>query len=198
MMKRIPIYLLVCVMIIFCSCTNNSSDGSAGDPQDSTGSGQNDSVQSHMALTLSQIETVTIDGETFTGYDFPENKLIVLNIWATWCPPCVEELPYLQEVSEYYSDKNVEIIGIMLDGVNEKLEMDSSVIDAGKKLLATAGANYTVILPDETLIKELVGQVHVIPTTFFMDGKGNVISGVVGSRNADEWKEEIDGALEKI
>ena len=193
-MKKIIICLVVYVMIFtLCSCGNNNSSGT-----EQSGVGQSDSGNGTLALTLSQINTINLEGEEFTGYDFPENKLIVLNLWATWCPPCIEELPYLQEVSEYYADKGVEIIGILIDGVSDNLEPDNSVIDAGKELLAEAGANYKVIIPDEVLMNELVAQVQAIPTTFFMDSKGNIVGGVVGSKNAEDWKKEIDGALKKI
>ena len=189
-MKKITVILLACMMIFtFGACGANPSAGS---------SSASASEQGEIKLLLSSINTITLDGEAINGNDFSGEKLTVLNVWATWCPPCVEELPYLQEVSEYYADLGVKIVGVLEDGVTKDLEPDDAIISAGKALLANAGAEYTVILPDALLMQELIDQMQYFPTTFLIDSEGNVIKTVIGSNDAEGWRREIDEALAEI
>lgn len=142
--------------------------------------------------------TVTLSGEPVTHEDFSENKLTVMNVWGTWCPPCVAELPYLQEVSEYYSDKGVQIVGVMQDGVNEMLEHDLEMIDIGITLMESAGADYMVLLPDIALAMTFINKMQYFPTTFILDESGEVVETVIGSKDAEGWKKVIDEVLESI
>lgn len=147
---------------------------------------------------FSKISALTLDGESVSGGDIKGEVLTVLNIWATWCPPCVGELPHLQEVSEYYADSGVRIIGVLQDGVDNALEPDQSVIADGKTLLVNAGAGYTVILPDTVIWQEFISTMEYFPTTFFLDSEGNLIKTVIGSKDTEGWKREIDGVLEEL
>ncbi len=145
-----------------------------------------------------KFDTVTLAGDPVTEEDFSENKLTVMNVWGTWCPPCVAELPHLQEVSEYYSDKGVQIVGVMQDGVNEMLEPDAPMIDKGITLMEDAGADYTVLLPDIALAMTFINQMQYFPTTFFLDENGEIIQTVIGSKDTEGWKKVIDEVLESI
>jgi thiol-disulfide isomerase/thioredoxin len=145
-----------------------------------------------------KFETVTLAGDPVTHEDFAENKLTIINVWGTWCPPCVNELPHLQEVSEYYSDKGVQIVGVMQDGVNEMLEPVAEMIDHGVTLLEDAGADYVVLLPDIALAMTFINRMQYFPTTFFVDESGEVIKTVIGSKDTEGWKKVIDEVLESI
>jgi len=139
-----------------------------------------------------------LDGTAVTSEDFSGNKLTVMNVWATWCSPCVEELPHLQEVSKAFADKDVEIIGVLHDGVSELgVRSDSTIADANK-LLTEAGADYRVILPDTAIMETLIAQMQYFPTTFFLDQNGNVVETVIGARDAAKWEDIINAALEKV
>lgn len=147
---------------------------------------------------FSQISTVTLAGDAVTGDALRGDVLTVLNIWATWCPPCVAELPHLQEVSEAYAEAGVKIVGVMQDGVTDRLEPIERVIDAGETLLADAGAEYAVILPDAAIVGTFIENMQYFPTTFFLDSEGNVVNTVIGSKDAAGWRAEIDATLADI
>lgn len=153
------------------------------------------SGETETAEVTADIETVTLDGEAFTAADIGKNKLTVLNIWATWCPPCVAELPELQSVNEAFKDQNVEVVGVLQDGITELGVKDSAVIDSANALLQNAGANYRVILPDEYLLQEFISTMQYFPTTFFLDAEGNVVNTVTGANDFESWSEIIDETL---
>lgn len=159
----------------------------------STGAGGGESVAWEL-----QIDTVDLDGAAVTSDDFSDNKLTVMNVWATWCPPCVDELPHLQEMSKAFADKDVEVIGVLQDGVSELGVRSDKTIESAKKLLQEAGADYRVILPDTAIMETFIAQMQYFPTTFFLDREGNVVETVIGAHDAAEWEDIINGALEKV
>ena len=147
---------------------------------------------------LSKVSTINLDGDGVTGDAFSGNKLTVMNVWATWCPPCVDELPHLQEMSKTFADQDVEVIGVLQDGVSEMGVRSDKTIVSAKKLLQEAGADYRVILPDMAIMETFIAQMQYFPTTFFLDREGNVVETVIGAHDAAEWEDIINGALEKV
>lgn len=206
-MKKFAL-IFACIMIFsLSSCNTNEKDPkipsqnnieNQSDPNKNNSSSLDEIIQEKKVSVLPQINTITLDGDSVTGEEFIGNKLTILNIWATWCPPCIAELPHLQEISEYYADENIKVIGVMQDGVTSKLGIDEDVVNTGKTLLEDASAKYMVILPDKIIAEEFLSQMQYFPTTFFIDSEGNVVKTVVGSKDTKGWKKEIDNVLSNI
>lgn len=144
------------------------------------------------------IQTTTLNGDVFTSADITKNKLTVMNVWATWCPPCVAELPHLQKVSEAFQDEGVAVIGVLQDGVTELGKRDDQAIESANVLLDEAGAEYPILLPDDALQYTFIRTMQCFPTTFFLDGEGNLIQRVEGARDYEGWSELIRKALEEV
>ncbi len=143
------------------------------------------------------IDTTTLGGDAFTSAELLANKLTVFNVWATWCPPCVAELPHLQQISEEFQNEGVAIVGVLQDGVTELGEKDADAIASANTLLKEAGAEYTVILPDAALQQAFIRTMQYFPTTFFVDDHGNVIKKVEGARDYEEWSKLVRETLEE-
>lgn len=195
--------LMAAVMTVAVTGCAASPDVNTGMSAQSGQSSKPEAVSSGIAQSASaaweiQIDTVTLDGEAVTSEDLSGNKLTVMNVWATWCPPCVDELPHLQEMSQAFADKGVEVVGVLQDGVSELGVRSDRTIENANKLLEEAGASYRVILPDTVIMETFIAQMQYFPTTFFLDQSGNVVETVVGAHNAAEWEEIINGALEKV
>ena len=116
-------------------------------------------------VTLS-FTTTDLDGNEVTDEDiFSKNKYTMINFWASWCPPCVAELPELQRLSKNFEEKGCGIIGVLLDGDGEGLE-------DGKNIMAEAGVEYLNIMPFEAA--KLIGS-EGVPVTLFVDSEGTVV-----------------------
>ena len=186
--------VILLLAVLYACGTKPSGENTLGSLPDTSSPSGGDEADS----LLAQINAVTLDGKEMTGADFAGEKLTVLNVWATWCPPCISELPHLQEVSEAYADKGVTVVGVMHDGINRLFEPQEDVIKTGKALLADAGADYTIILPDATLINGPISTMQYFPTTFFINAGGEIIKTIIGGKDAAGWGKEIDGALSDI
>lgn len=131
-----------------------------------------------------------LDGKSYTLSNFFKKpaKIVVLDIWATWCPPCKAEVPYLIDLHKKYSGKDVQIIGVAID--NDK----STVSEFAK----SKNINYLVLHDSDAQKVEKPYNVKSIPTTYIIDKKGvirYVHSGFSGKNDATKIENEIKTLL---
>ncbi len=140
-------------------------------------------------------ETFDIDGNSVSSADiFAENELTIINIWGTYCGPCIREMPDLAKLSERLKDKNCEIVGIVCDVAGPS---DTAMIETAKKILEETGVSYLNLLPWANTFGDFPAQ--FIPTTYFVDSKGHIVGeALIGARSADDYEELIDAALESL
>jgi thiol-disulfide isomerase/thioredoxin len=145
-----------------------------------------------------RIDTTDLNGASVTSDDFSKNKLTILNIWATWCPPCIGELPELQKISETFAERGVQVVGVLQDGVTELGAPHEKTVENALALLKDANADYVVVLPDETLTTEFISRMQYFPTTFFIDSEGLVVHTAIGAKDFEDWSDEINEILAEI
>lgn len=118
-----------------------------------------------------------------------DGKVIVLNFWATWCPPCREEVPSLIKLQERFADQEIQVIGVALDED-----------DAENKVRAFANAmqiNYPVPIDDGSVVEQY-GPLGVIPTTFIMDRKRNIRYYAPGYLLYEQLEEAVQVLLDEL
>lgn len=144
---------------------------------------------------FSDFEMDTFDGEdTVTEEIFSDHALNMINIWATFCGPCVEEMPALQELSEEYADQGLQIIGLCSD-VYSNGKLDERLMLSGQEILETTGAEYLQLVPNEATVEGLLSDVFAVPTTYFVDSEGNTVKIVIGAKSKEDWSTTIEELL---
>lgn len=96
-----------------------------------------------------------------------DGKVLMINFWATWCPPCRKEIPAFIELQEAYKDKGLAIIGVSIDSKD-------NVID----FVDPMGVNYPVLIADQngiSLAKAYGNRYGVLPYTVFVDRSGKIV-----------------------
>ncbi|WP_273227194.1 TlpA family protein disulfide reductase [Geosporobacter ferrireducens] len=140
-----------------------------------------------------KFKTKTLDGKEIDSSILKSSKLTMINVWATFCQPCIEEMPDLQRLYEEVSSVGVNIIGVVSDTPDEETET------LAKKILSTKGVKYTNIIPDETIVNNVLQNISALPTTLFVDSEGNIIGDlIVGARSKEEYKKEILNRLKNM
>lgn len=133
-------------------------------------------------------ETADLEGNTVTAEElFSSHSMTMVNVWASWCPPCVRELPELQRLNGEFGEKNCAIVGILLDGDEEQGLAD------GKARLQEAGAAYTILLPWDGVYD--LFPVSAIPTSFFIDSNGHVIGEPIVGAYVEAYTAALDAAI---
>ena len=114
-------------------------------------------------------------------------KVVILDFWATWCPPCRKGIPDLIELKKKFKDK-IEIIGLSVDEMSRNTK--SKVVPFIKEY----GINYPIVYADMKVVQGY-GGINSIPTSFIIDKKGNVVQKHVGLVPKKTLEQEINKAL---
>ena len=147
---------------------------------------KSDDAANTQGSELEGLKFVTLEGEEIEDV-YKNANLTVINIWATWCSPCVKELPEIQKLADEYKDAGVNVLGVLFDSE------DDGAIKNAKELLEEKGVKYTQIKATDDMLTFLEKHdVTALPTTFFVDPDGNIIDTEIGSHSYDEWKEIVD------
>lgn len=139
-------------------------------------------------------EAQDLEGNTVTESLFTQSRLTMVNVWATYCNPCLSEMPGLGELAGEYDAEQFQIIGIVSD-VQEGAEEEA--VEYAAALVSQTGADYRHLLLNELLFRSMLSGVSAVPTTFFVDENGEVLDTVVGAMEKSAWKEKIDELLEE-
>lgn len=139
-----------------------------------------------------------MNGATITSDIFAKNKVTMLNIWGTFCGPCIREMPDLAKLNEANKAKGVEVVGIVIDILDRKGNVNPRVKSSGEAIISQTGANYTHIIPNMTMMTGLLKNIQAVPTTIFVDSNGRQIGeAYLGSRSQKDWQKIIDEILKK-
>jgi peroxiredoxin len=125
---------------------------------------------------------VDLTGKNVSLSDF-KGKVVVLDFWATWCPPCRREIPDFISLQKQYASQGVQIIGIALD---EPEKVQAFARDNGM--------NYPVLLGNDAITAKY-GGIEGIPTTFIIDKTGRIVNKFEGFRPRETFEAEIKKLL---
>ena len=110
-----------------------------------------------------------------------KGKVLILDFWATWCPPCKEEIPHLVRLQSKYRDQGLQIVGLSLDAGGAK--------DV-KPFAEEHDVNYTMLIANDETARAY-GGVSMIPTTFVVDRSGVVVKRFIGYTAPEAFEEAI-------
>ena len=125
-------------------------------------------------------QLTTLDGKPI-GKDTLKGKIVVLDFWATWCPPCVREIPGYVQLQKKYADKGLVIVGLSVD------QKGAAVVEPFAKKNAV---NYPLALVSPEIV-ETFGGIEAIPTTFLIDREGKIRHRKVGAMETEDYEKLI-------
>lgn len=145
---------------------------------------------------LTNFTTLDIYGSTVTPEIFAEAELTMVNIWGTFCSPCLDEMPYLAEIDAEYADKGFQIVGLVVDVQKNDGTVNEDMAAKARSIAEDTGAVYPHLIPSPLLYGGILKDVQYIPYTVFVDSSGNLVGeAYVGSRSKKEWIEIIEPML---
>ena len=159
MTHRFTLYLSLILLFFVAACKDNSP-GSRGSLTPRIGE--------HMKMVQFNLPSATenkmVDSKQFEG------KILVVTFFATWCPPCIQEIPTFVELQNKYKDKGFSVVG---------LSVDEGGVPPVKRLIDRTGINYPVLMADNEVARGF-GGVTGIPVTFLVNHKGELIKKYLG------------------
>lgn len=141
-------------------------------------------------FNLSDFTSVDLEGNPVDSSIF-QGKYTLVNVWATFCRPCIVEMPDLQKIHENLGGDDFQVIGIISDTY---VESNENMEDA-KKIVEQTGVNYINVVPNDKIIEDVLKQIQFVPTSFIVDSEGNFLGEVVyGSKDYkffESWINQI-------
>ena len=197
MKKRYKMFLGILLLILLCGGCGNSggqiavSEPEMADELQEAPSSEDSSSEEEDAPIYIFFEGTDLEGNAVSQEVFTQSKLTMVNVWATYCNPCLREMPGLGELAAEYAPEEFQIIGIVSDVMEGE---DQTLVES---LVQETGADYPHLLANESIGQSILSSVSGVPTTFFFDEEGAYLGGVVGSAEKEDWEELIHGLLEE-
>lgn len=184
-------WILMTTLLVSCAPQGTQPVSTADAPGETEG-------QAATQASLASFTSTTLDGKNVDQSIFAGYQLTMINIWATFCGPCLTEMPELGELAQEYADRDVQIIGIVIDVLDSQGNYSEGQLELAREIVKRTGADYPHLLPSLDLISAKLKDVSSVPETIFVDGQGNPIGrSYIGARDKASWQTIIDGYLEE-
>lgn len=205
-LKRISVIAAV-VLIPILACTKESKNIQAQDRNTSiamnnTNSEADNNAKSNIKVNVFNIKevkkavgkkvadfTFDMDGKTVSFSEYTKGKVVFLNFWGTWCPPCRAEIPDIIEISKELKDKDFVVIGIAVEKAAPDMAKNK-VAEFAKK----SGIDYTLIIGNSELY-QAYGGIANIPATFIIDKDGTIAESISGMKDKSTFMKSINKFL---
>lgn len=149
--------------------------------------------------SIGTFATEDLNGTACTQDIFKDYDLTMVNVFTTWCTPCVGEMPELEKLYQQVASQGVNVVGVVLDAVDEDGQVLPDVVEQAKNLVVQTGVTYPILLPDSTLFNGRLSGIDSVPTTFFVDKNGNYVGkDCVGSNDLNGWTQAVEERLSQV
>lgn len=176
--------LILCLMLAG-GCTDRAAPSEAAEPDAGEESPLSHAQPTASLGKLPAFALPTAEGDTLRLSDL-EGDVVLLNFWATWCPPCIREIPDLMALYDEFGDRGLNVVGV---------SVDETGFGAVRPFAAEMDISYPIVVDDGTLASQF-GGVWSLPTTFVMDREGNVVRRVLGVFPTEEMRPLLVELLE--
>lgn len=137
-----------------------------------------------LADTALAFETTDLDGNPVNSVDlFAAHEITMVNIWASWCGPCVNELAELEAINGRLAANDCAVVGLLYDGNK------ASALNTAKGILAEKGVTYTNILPPENVDELFL--IEAFPTSYFVNRDGVIVGKAVVGAAVNQYEDRI-------
>ena len=168
--------LLLAGALLWAAGCRDHADGDGGKAEAAAASGAAAGQEQAGLPAAPDFDLLDLEGNHVHLSDY-RGKVVVLDFWATWCPPCRRAMPHLQELSDKYADQGIVVVAV---------SVDQGGLKAVKPFIEQQGYTFKVVLADGK-VSRAYGGVSSIPTTFFITPDGRIAGHFVGYRELDEY-----------
>ena len=153
------------------------------------GSGGEDALVSRTAFP--EFDEVDMEGTAVTSEIFADYDATIVNFWNNGCGSCIAEMPELEELYHQLQERNINLIGVGTDSGEGEEQLETA-----QNILKEKGVTYVNISPDPEgeFYKDFVSEIFSYPTTYIVDGEGNII----GAPIVGNVKKQIDTVNDRL
>lgn len=184
--RRLLLAIIGLALLASCSSKQQADAGKPADPQNrDTATSQGQAVAVAPAFTLDDASGKQVSLADYKG------KVIILNFWATWCPPCRDEIPGFIELQKQYGPQGLQVVGLSVDKDGWK---------AVKPFMEKSGINYPILMSSEDVFNTYqrllpAEEQGAIPFTFIITKDGTIRQKIVGGAKKADFENMIKPLL---
>ena len=142
---------------------------------------------------LGSLVTRDIYGKAVDASLIAGKKLVMANVWATYCGPCLDEMEGLGNLAREMADRDMLLVGLVTDCSNGDFTANEKQTEAARAIVEERKADYPHLLPNLEMYQNVLAYITAVPTTFFLDGEGRMVGkAYTGSRSESDWKAIIE------
>ncbi|MGI6467999.1 MAG: TlpA family protein disulfide reductase [Syntrophomonadaceae bacterium] len=176
-MRRLFILAVVLLMLLS-GCSRGEQPGSTA---------ANNPANPLAGRVVPSFSAYVLNGQVVTEQVFRKHNLTMINIWGTYCQPCIREMPELDGLQKKYEKSGVKILGVVVDRNAQ----------AARRIVSQTGAAYQNIIPDASLENSICRAFNYVPVSIFVDSSGRILGEIVsGANNLEGYSKVIDRLLE--
>ena len=177
----IPVVLLASLALGLAACTSSDAPSNEAAAGTTGGGAPGEALPSSSLGEAPDFTLPTLAGDSLRLSDL-RGQIVLLNFWATWCAPCIQEIPDLIALHDELSPHGFTVVGVSLD------EEGSDFV---KIFTERFGITYPLPLDEEGTVSEAYGGVWALPTTYVIDPEGQIMQRVVGLFPVEEMRAEF-------
>ena len=195
------IAIVVC-MLLLTSCgggqsTGDSNSNSGSEQGTAVGMENVDKIENGETVNIGEFSADTLDGKTLTHEYFANEKLTMINVWATFCGPCKSEMPDLGDLDRDLDD--FQVLGIVTDVIDQDGNPDDDQLEVARALADASKVDYPSLILNRSLAELGFATLPSVPTTIFVDKDGNIVGEpLVGAYDGDSWKKIIEQKISEL
>ena len=180
-MKKLMICLMALTLLLtVCACQKESVSTEVGEP------------------IFSSFSATDTEGNILDESIFADQKLTMINIWGTFCSPCIAEMPDLAKLNTAFGDA-FKVVGIPVDVIDRNGQVIPDKKAEALSIIDQTGADYLHILPSASFQEAYLSDVQSVPQTIFVNGEGRQIGQIYyGAKSYDQWEYIIEVLLESL
>lgn len=202
-MKKAKVIVILMIvlsfMLIFNACGEDETDNMNSQDQNVDNEELEEMVMPESLGTtkdLNSFVTIDIYGNQVDNEIFSEYEYTIIDVWGTYCNPCIKAMPDMKKVYDEYKDKGVNVIGIVVDVQNADRSPQMKSIKAAREIVEKQGADFIHMLIPTNLLYSFITDIQVIPTQFLVDSEGNIITDYYpGGKSYKKWCDILDKKL---
>lgn len=182
MKRKVMCLLFIGMLLIITGCGSQAP----------LSNGQGNSAHTLSAMQeMPAFELEDLYGNEYSNEIFADYDMTMINIWGTFCAPCIREMPDIGALYEEMQGNSVNIIGVVSDGMGNEGE--------ARLIIEQQGIRYTNLIPNQNFIDTFVSRTDAVPVTIFINSKGKRVGEVItGSRSQQDYREIIQSTLETL
>lgn len=148
-------------------------------------------------LLLGNLETQDIYGNPVDTSLLEGHRVTMVNVWATYCGPCIQEMADLGKLAR--ETEELQVLGLLSDAMDASFSPSDTIVAKARKIAESTGADYPHLLPSRHMYRKIISAIDAVPTTFFVNEQGKMVGQVyIGSRDYDAWKQIVEDLLRKL